>query len=514
MTSYEEPAERLARGVIFREALPVQSQSRGRRVDSLLIVSDVLVIMLGFAASSVLYHQGADWGTSGIAVVDGVHLWWNMIVPVQFVVFFGIAVVSVAYFCSRGHYTRRKGTWDALKDIMYLFLLFAAAEIVVLETFAGFGAKGLSIILSWAGMGLILVFFRVGSRKLLMKWGLWLRPTVIVGSGEAALSLARSTHVDKDLGLDVTHLLRLDSGNGNRTHPEFIDVGRKPIPVIAPNDLVHELYSRFREHVILICPSPEEFEDYHRLMPALSALHANVGLALPGLGFGVHGLRVQTLFKQDTSLLWVKNKISNPIWRFWKRLFDILASALLLVILSPLMAALAAYLYTNGGSVFYGQKRIGYKSQSFVCYKFRTMVANAEKVITDFLAKNPEARREWEAKFKLKNDPRVTRFGSILRSTSLDELPQLWNVLKGEMTLVGPRPIVKQEMSNYGEDVGYYLSTQPGITGLWQISGRNNTSYGKRVALDRWYICNWSLWYDIMILFHTVRAVITRAGAY
>jgi lipopolysaccharide/colanic/teichoic acid biosynthesis glycosyltransferase len=135
-------------------------------------------------------------------------------------------------------------------------------------------------------------------------------------------------------------------------------------------------------------------------------------------------------------------------------------------------------------------------------------------VLEALLARDPQARSEWERDFKLKNDPRITQIGAFLRATSLDELPQLWNVLKGEMSLVGPRPIIEEELERYGDQVGYYLEAPPGMTGLWQISGRNDTGYEDRVALDSWYARNWSLWYDLVILMKTIKVVLARKGAY
>jgi undecaprenyl-phosphate galactose phosphotransferase len=150
----------------------------------------------------------------------------------------------------------------------------------------------------------------------------------------------------------------------------------------------------------------------------------------------------------------------------------------------------------------------------FGCLKFRTMVPDADGVLRRLLEVDPRARAEWERDFKLKDDPRITPIGDFLRRTSLDELPQLWNVLKGEMSLVGPRPIIEEEVERYGDQVGYYLETRPGITGLWQISGRNNIGYDDRVALDSWYVRNWSIWYDLVILVKTIAVVLRGKGAY
>ena len=142
------------------------------------------------------------------------------------------------------------------------------------------------------------------------------------------------------------------------------------------------------------------------------------------------------------------------------------------------------------------------------------MVVNSKEVLTDVLANDPEARAEWDLNFKLRNDPRVTKIGAFLRRTSLDELPQLFNVLKGEMSLVGPRPIITEELERYNDEVGYYLLSKPGMTGLWQVSGRSDVDYETRIYFDVWYVKNWSIWNDIAILFKTVSVVIKKDGAY
>ena len=142
------------------------------------------------------------------------------------------------------------------------------------------------------------------------------------------------------------------------------------------------------------------------------------------------------------------------------------------------------------------------------------MVVDSQKALRDLLARDPEARQQWNKEFKLKNDPRITPIGNILRKTSLDELPQLWNVFKGEMSLVGPRPVTRLELKHYGDDLIYYKMVRPGISGLWQVSGRNDVDYSTRVYLDAWYVKNWSLWNDIVILAKTVNIVLRRKGAY
>ncbi|MEM3434110.1 MAG: sugar transferase, partial [Candidatus Methanomethyliaceae archaeon] len=166
------------------------------------------------------------------------------------------------------------------------------------------------------------------------------------------------------------------------------------------------------------------------------------------------------------------------------------------------------------GPVLFRHRRLGLGGREFWCYKFRTMHVNAEEVLQKLLASDPALRAEWERDFKLRNDPRVTRVGRLLRRTSLDELPQIFNVLKGEMSLVGPRPIVEKEVPRFGLFASDYFSVRPGVTGLWQVSGRNDTGYEHRVRLESWYVRNWSLWLDLTVLIRTIGVVLARRGAY
>jgi len=197
-----------------------------------------------------------------------------------------------------------------------------------------------------------------------------------------------------------------------------------------------------------------------------------------------------------------------------KRAFDFLVALLLIVAISPILLLIALLAKLDGGPAIFGHRRIGANGETFVCWKFRTMVRNADEVLARVLATYPEARAEWDRDFKLKNDPRITRIGRILRVTSFDELPQLFNVLKGEMSLVGPRPIVAKEIARYGSAFHDYARCRPGITGIWQVSGRNNIDYGARVRLDQEYARNWSLRRDSYILLQTAVVVIQGRGAY
>ena len=251
-----------------------------------------------------------------------------------------------------------------------------------------------------------------------------------------------------------------------------------------------------------------------RVVQRLSAIARNIHIIPSIRGLPLFGTRLSHFFSHDVLFLTVRNNLSRRSYRLLKRAFDVIAAPLLLVLLTPLMLVLSLLIRADGGSAIYGHTRIGRGGERFKCLKFRSMKLNAEKTLQDLLQNDPGARAEWETHFKLKSDPRITPVGHFLRSTSLDELPQLVNVIKGEMSLVGPRPIVEEELDRYGEQASLYLQVTPGITGLWQISGRNNTTYEERVALDTWYVQNWSLWYDVAILFSTVGVVLQRKGAY
>jgi Undecaprenyl-phosphate galactose phosphotransferase WbaP len=197
------------------------------------------------------------------------------------------------------------------------------------------------------------------------------------------------------------------------------------------------------------------------------------------------------------------------------RALDLLISPLLLLFVAPLLVAIAAAIYAQDRRpILFSHSRIGRNGQMFRCLKFRTMVVDSDARLAALLADDPRARAEWERDHKLRNDPRVTRLGTFLRQSSLDELPQLFNVLLGDMSLVGPRPIVEAEIERYGSRFPHYCAVRPGITGLWQISGRNDVCYRRRVAMDVLYARSKSVWIDIWILLMTIPAVLLKRGSY
>jgi exopolysaccharide production protein ExoY len=205
----------------------------------------------------------------------------------------------------------------------------------------------------------------------------------------------------------------------------------------------------------------------------------------------------------------------RPVGGGIKRTFDFAGACVAIITLLPLFLACCLLIaVTSPGPILFCHRRLGFGGREFCCLKFRTMQVDAERRLKEYLASNSEARQEWKTHHKLKNDPRITPVGQFLRRTSLDELPQLFNVLVGHMSIVGPRPIVEAEVEKYQEHFAVYAAGRPGLTGLWQVKGRNTTTYEQRVAYDVEYLQNWSLFRDIGIIFVTVAHVIEGKGAY
>jgi exopolysaccharide biosynthesis polyprenyl glycosylphosphotransferase len=242
----------------------------------------------------------------------------------------------------------------------------------------------------------------------------------------------------------------------------------------------------------------------------------NLIMVSEGFGFSFMSTEIKTFLDKDIALITTKNGLLSARKVFLKRLFDIIFSFFALAISIPFFVLIPILIRINSkGPVFYLQKRCGLNMAGFNILKFRTMHVDSRKLVEKYISENPEAYKDLKEKNKIKEDPRVTGFGKILRKTSLDELPQLFNVIKGDMSIVGPRPDSKEALSNYYKDYQeIYTRVKPGITGLWQVSGRSDINYSKRVKLDYQYVLNWSLWFDVVIILKTFRTILSGKGAY
>lgn len=409
------------------------------------------------------------------------------------------------------HYARRRPFWDELQEqlrlIAMMFFVFGAIVFALkLE------ASRVVYLWVWILNLLLLPLGRAAARGLLDVLGRWRMPTVIVGAGRNAREAVAALRSATSMGYEVVALIDAvpDAGADVRILRAPGEVPQVMIPAARLRDTLLRLGS---PQVVVALDSLNDQES-QRLIRQLTTAGRNLHVIPSIRGLPLFGTRLSHFFSHDVLFLTVRNNLSRRSYRWLKRGFDVLASSLLLLLLAPVLLLVAFLVRRDGGAAIYGHRRIGYGGKAFQCLKFRTMRIDADQVLEDILRRDEVSRAQWEKDFKLKNDPRITAVGRFLRRTSLDELPQLINVVRGEMSLVGPRPIVQAELDRYGDQAGLYLQVSPGITGLWQVSGRNDTSYAERVALDAWYVQNWSLWYDIAILFSTVRVVLGRKGAY
>jgi Undecaprenyl-phosphate galactose phosphotransferase WbaP len=358
--------------------------------------------------------------------------------------------------------------------------------------------------MAWMSLLILVPTFRMITRRICTgrKW--WGYPAIILGAGESGTIVVNTLKVRPRLGVRPVALLDDDPRKqGTTIHG---------VPVLGGLNRAGEL-SRTWTHPIAILAMPGLKPAHTRRIIELNCTRFRRIIVVPDL-FECSSLWVRTVDFGGILGFDVVQKLVDKKRQAFKRLFDLCLITLAIPFLVPVCALLAlAIKLDSRGPVFFRHKRVRTRDSFFQVLKFRTMIPDADQVLADYLAKNPELRREWEAKHKLKHDPRITRVGKFLRRTSLDELPQIWNVITGDLSLIGPRPIVEEEIKRYQKAFRLYEKVRPGITGLWQISGRNNTSYDERVDLDTYYVRNWSLWFDIYILAMTPAAVIKGNGA-
>ena len=331
----------------------------------------------------------------------------------------------------------------------------------------------------------------------------WGRRVFIVGSDARAVSIYARLMRQPQRGLRPV---------GFVDDLETLDPNLDPTLYLGPPDALRELAITMRTSAVVVAKADADAET-QRLF-CREELGIRDWIVMSSLD-GYPSLWTEAVEVAGAPAFSVRNRLLAPGARHIKRLCDLAITVTGVLLGLPLIVAIIALVrLSSPGPIFYCNKRIGRHGRRFMAWKFRTMVVNAEEVLEDYLASDPLLRAEWEEHCKLKRDPRITWIGHFLRQTSLDELPQLWNVLRGEMSLVGPRPILESEIEKYAGEYEYYVDVLPGITGLWQVSGRNNTTYRERIGFVTYYVKNWSLWLDLYILISTVRVVLFREGAY
>jgi undecaprenyl-phosphate galactose phosphotransferase len=409
----------------------------------------------------------------------------------------------------RGDYGKRQLFWDGARGTIGTLALVALPDIsfVVL-----IGAQKLYafLALSWLFLIPAIPLYRQGVRYLLTLLGVWQIPTVLVGSGKRASAVYKSLRGTLSLGFDL-HYLLVEHGVQDIS-PELTGLQRLSFANISDiGATLHDL--ECSQAIIAADDAKGSGSDLVQHL-----LGADIDVAIiPSLqGLPLFGMSTNYLFGQDMLLLQLRNNLARSPSRAAKRVVDLIATTFALIVFSPFWLAIMTVIKVeDGGPIFFVQRRVGRAGKEFGCLKFRTMAVDADERLRRWQNENPELYAEYLNTFKLRDDPRITKPGSWLRRTSLDEVPQLINVLIGDMSLVGPRPVVQEELQKfYGSAAELYKRVRPGITGLWQISGRSETTYADRVGFDEWYILNWSLWYDVAILFQTVWVVAIGKGAF
>ncbi|AHG80396.1 sugar transferase [Mannheimia varigena USDA-ARS-USMARC-1388] len=418
---------------------------------------------------------------------------------------FGLALLCVGWFWGRlRHYTYRKPFWFELKEILRTLFIFSVIDLAILSLSKLYVSRYVWL-LTWL---IILVLFplsRILLKSCLIRKGWFLKDTVIIGGKINAIDAYNAIINERYLGLNIKYFIT-DTPDDNLRALGIEILSYKQL------DEYWEILGSNTQFMIAL----EDSENIKRdtWIRNLTKKGYRFISIIPSLrGLPLYSTDMSFLFSYEIILLRINHNLAKRSSKIIKRTMDITLSAILLLLLSPILFAIWLIITCSGGKALYSHTRIGREGKPFQCWKFRSMKKNADELLQTYLDENPQAYEEWHKERKLRRDPRVTKFGYLLRKFSLDELPQLYNVVIGEMSLVGPRPITKDELQYYRSSLDYYFMSKPGMTGLWQVSGRNNVSYDTRVYFDAWYVKNWSVWNDIVILCKTVPAVCKRTGA-
>lgn len=467
---------------------------------TVISIADAASVFLIFKVA-VLIRQGLPLffhvpfpDNSSLAGFAGV--WW-------------ILPVWIFFFYYEGLYTRRFSFWDEIRVLLKVIFL----STIGIFTIASLGKisdqiSRTVIVLMGMTAVVLLPVTRMNFKKILRRFGLLKRRVLVLGAGKTGRLIANALMREPNYGYEIIGFVDDDPAKfGKKIEGVKIHKGvDRSVNYIKRCNI---------EDLFIAMPGAGK-ERLQGLINNLQHKVENILFVPDVFGIAVLGTSLQHFFQEEAFAFEMKNNLSRSGNIFIKKVFDILLSMLILPLVVVLLLLFAILIKVNSkGPVIFTQDRIGKKGKIFKCYKFRTMHMNAGRMLPELFRKNPCAEEEWVRYWKLKNDPRITRVGKFLRSTSLDELPQIFNVLIGEMSLVGPRPVTQIEIDEYyREKAGLCFSVPPGITGLWQVSGRNHESYDRRIALDSWYVRNWNIWLDIVILLKTVRVVLKKEGAY
>jgi undecaprenyl-phosphate galactose phosphotransferase len=471
-------------------------RSYRRRLGIIILFFSDIVVLFFIAVLAVVIR---DFLTSIIPVFPALlininYAWW----------FFPIWLSILTY---EGAYTRKFTFWDEVR-MLWKVTLFSTLAILAVFFLGKMGNTVSRTIIIIIGLLSLVIFpiLRTAVKQGLFKLDISTSKALILGANDTGRLALNAMIKEKNLGYRVIGFID-DLAKTKNRYFEGIKVH---------GHIEHvERYLKNGDIQDLVIALPEF--DKKQLSSLVNRLQhkATSILYFPDFsGLVVMGTELRHFFQDQAFALEIKNNLAQPLNYYTKRLFDYVFGFIFFILLIIPIGIISALIrITSKGPAILKQERIGKNSKSFTCYKFRTMYHDADERLEVILANDPEAKKEWETYWKLKNDPRVTTFGMFLRKTSLDEVPQIINILKGEMSLIGPRPYIPREwdwLKEYSETIN---CVQPGITGLWQVSGRSDSSHEQRLTLDAWYVRNWNLWLDIVILIKTIYVVIKKEGA-
>lgn len=465
---------------------------------TLLILSDFISIVVSIYIALGLFAINID--NSSIHIQDNQVGGWIFLHWV-------LSGCCIAWYGMRlRHYFYRKTFWYELKEVLRTLIIFSIIELAVIAFSKWYFSRYLWL-MTWILAALLVPLSRMVVKRFLNKYNLWLRETWIIGSGRNAKEALAAINSEKNLGFKIVGFI--SPADNAKKNDELIE----GIRVIQADQAWLKKIDKKMQFIVAVETEQSEVRNYW-LRHLMINGYRYVSVIPTLRGMPLDSIDMSFIFSHEVMIFRVQHNLAKWSSRLIKRSFDIISSIGIILILSPLLLFIFTKVKKDGGPAIYGHERVGKNGKLFKCLKFRSMVVNSAEVLKDVLERDPTAKAEWDASFKLKNDPRITKIGEFLRRTSLDELPQLFNVLKGEMSLVGPRPIIAAELERYNDEVDYYLLSKPGMTGLWQVSGRSDVDYDTRVYLDTWYVKNWSMWNDVAILFKTVTVVLKKDGAY
>lgn len=460
----------------------------------LFVILDYLAILLAEKVALVLHNWLAF---DAVQVYD--------IAP--FYVYCGIPLIFILFLGQSRAYDQMKPILEIVKSVFYAIVLGVVSCVLILYIFqASLLASRLFLALFALASIINVYMIRYMTHKLLKQWHLFYEPAFLIGAGRTAERVLRFYQGDLGFRYDIVGIID-DAPISESVASRYLLYGNM-------DDAETIIRDSGIKTVIITTPGMER-DRLQSLIVKIQPYVRDISFVPDLIGMPMAGVEAEMLFSEEVIMLKMKNNLAWYRNRIYKRLFDLVLTIGGGLLISPFILLVALLVAVdNHGHVIFAHQRVGKNGRMFPCYKFQTMIPHAQEKLQEYLAENPEARKEWEASFKLTNDPRVTKLGAFLRKTSLDELPQLWNVIRGDMSLVGPRPIVEKEIERYGIYFREYAMVLPGITGMWQASGRSDTTYEERVAMDTWYVRNWSVWIDLMYLFKTFKAVFVGKGAY